>query len=144
MATMIYNCKRCKIGRRVEYPIRVKSVHGASTYYRDAIGDEAPRDGIGKRIVAGVWIERCGGGLPTVYGGDPLGLCPGCGKKMEYSWLVATTRLGVPCDARCTGARGHTCDCSCGGKNHGAGWSVQLGAPLASVIRGAAVSVVTS
>lgn len=27
----------------------------------------------------------------------------------------------VKCDARCTGARGHNCECQCGGKNHGAG-----------------------
>jgi hypothetical protein len=25
------------------------------------------------------------------------------------------------CDARCTNAKGHNCECSCGGKNHGAG-----------------------
>jgi hypothetical protein len=24
------------------------------------------------------------------------------------------------CDPRCTGATGHTCECSCGGENHGA------------------------
>ena len=23
------------------------------------------------------------------------------------------------CDARCMGAKGHNCECSCGGKNHG-------------------------
>jgi hypothetical protein len=27
----------------------------------------------------------------------------------------------VPCNARCTGARGPNCECQCGGKNHGAG-----------------------
>lgn len=26
----------------------------------------------------------------------------------------------IMCDARCEGATGHTCECSCGGKNHGA------------------------
>lgn len=25
------------------------------------------------------------------------------------------------CDARCQHAKGHKCECSCGGKNHGAG-----------------------
>lgn len=25
------------------------------------------------------------------------------------------------CDARCVNAKGHSCECSCGGKNHGAG-----------------------
>lgn len=27
-----------------------------------------------------------------------------------------------PCDARCTNAKGHLCECSCGGKNHGKSW----------------------
>jgi hypothetical protein len=27
------------------------------------------------------------------------------------------------CDARCRYAKGHSCECSCGGKNHGAGGS---------------------
>lgn len=27
---------------------------------------------------------------------------------------------GVKCDRRCTGARGHDCECSCAGSNHGA------------------------
>ena len=25
------------------------------------------------------------------------------------------------CDARCLNAKGHNCECACGGKNHGAG-----------------------
>lgn len=27
----------------------------------------------------------------------------------------------TPCDERCTEAKGHKCECSCGGRNHGAG-----------------------
>lgn len=30
-------------------------------------------------------------------------------------------RPEIPCDARCTEAKGHRCECSCGGKNHGSG-----------------------
>lgn len=26
------------------------------------------------------------------------------------------------CDVRCTHAKGHKCECSCGGKNHGSAW----------------------
>lgn len=26
------------------------------------------------------------------------------------------------CDSRCTGAIGHSCDCQCGGVNHGSAW----------------------
>lgn len=32
----------------------------------------------------------------------------------------------IKCDARCQNAKGHKCECSCGGKNHGAGISVRL------------------
>jgi hypothetical protein len=38
---------------------------------------------------------------------------------MDYGQLKATMRPECPCDGRCTGARGHSCDCSCGGANHG-------------------------
>ena len=117
MVTFIYNCKRCKRGRRVEYPIRTASIwtrDGRARFFRDDHG---------KQIPAGVWIDSCGGGKPTVYGGDPLGVCDSCGHAMTFSSLVARVQADVPCDARCTGARGHSCDCSCGGKNHGIAWA---------------------
>lgn len=49
-----------------------------------------------------------------------------CGGTLRF--LGRTTPLGYglfkveqrcPCDARCTGATGPNCDCSCGGTNHG-------------------------
>lgn len=109
----LYNCGRCKRGRRVVY-------HRDGSKFRPQIERV---DADGKRIPAGVWVERAGGGHPTVYGGDPLGVCDGCGKAMEYGQLQAFSAPDVKCDARCTGARGFQCSCSCNGKNHGAGWS---------------------
>jgi hypothetical protein len=108
MATVIYNCKNCKHGKRVEYPIE----RGKGYFYRaDSTGIERP---------AGVWIDACGGGRPTVYGGDvEMGICLTCGKMMSFGQLKAHLRPEVKCNAICTGARGHVCDCSCGGKNHG-------------------------
>ena len=32
------------------------------------------------------------------------------------------------CDARCLNATGHNCECSCGGKNHGAGNNMGMAA----------------
>ncbi len=110
---VIYNCKRCKVGRRVEYAVHRPRLSGSAWFREEG----------GKLVPPGVWIESCGGGRPPVYGGDPLGRCPSCGRKMVYGALMARVSANVPCDARCTGARGHTCDCSCGGKNHGAGWA---------------------
>ncbi len=52
--------------------------------------------------------------------GRAIVACRGCG---EARWaLPVNGKLveGKKCDARCTGAKGHNCECSCGGKNHGA------------------------
>jgi len=108
MATVIYNCKGCKHGKRVEYPVE----QGRGYFYRvDLNGQMQP---------AGVWIDACGGGRPTVYGGDvEMGICSTCHKMMTFGQLKASYRADVKCSGICTGARGHTCGCSCGGKNHG-------------------------
>ena len=34
--------------------------------------------------------------------------------------IVGHYNASVKCNARCTGATGHLCECSCGGVNHGA------------------------
>lgn len=108
MATVIYNCKRCKTGKRVEYPIQ----KGNGYFYRE--------DSKGQLQPVGVWINAIGGGRPTVYGGDvEMGICHTCNKMMSFGQLKATYRPEVKCNGICTGARGHVCDCSCGGKNHG-------------------------
>lgn len=107
----IYNCKRCKVARSVDYPDG-DNKRGWSR--RDAAGQYYP---------AGIYISRCGGGQPTIYGGDTeSGLCPSCGKMMDYGPVNGTFNPDHKCDARCTGARGHNCDCSCGGANHGIAW----------------------
>lgn len=107
MAVVIYNCKGCKKGKRVEYPIEGQRGY----FYREADG---------QRIPAGVWIQACGGGKPTVYGGDiENGVCTTCSRMKTFGVLKAYLRPEHKCDARCTGARGHNCECSCGGANHG-------------------------
>ncbi len=108
MATYIYNCKRCRRGRRVEYPLG-SAKRGFSRM--DASGSVLP---------GGIWIQACGGGPPTIYGGDlENGICSDCQKMMSFGELKAIFRPDHKCDARCTSARGHHCECSCGGANHG-------------------------
>jgi hypothetical protein len=52
---------------------------------------------------------------------DFSGTCPACGsvhqaeRKIERPGHVSNHK----CDARCEGATGHRCECSCGGRNHG-------------------------
>jgi hypothetical protein len=45
------------------------------------------------------------------------------GRKMNATRAIERKRNPSMhrCDARCMNARGHLCECSCGGKNHGAG-----------------------
>lgn len=48
----------------------------------------------------------------------PLFRCA-CGGIKQPNPIKAEHRADVPCDARCTHAKGFVCSCSCGGKNHG-------------------------
>jgi hypothetical protein len=56
---------------------------------------------------------------------DSFGLYAGVAKNSEE--LMPVTRIVEyqknpslhKCDARCRSAKGHSCECSCGGKNHG-------------------------
>jgi hypothetical protein len=109
--TVIYNCTRCKQGRRVEYPL-----HDQYGDYR--LSSE------GRRIDPGVYVRAIGGGKPTVYGGDTeMGFCQTCRRAMAHGKLVGHVDPSHKCDARCTSARGHNCECQCGGVNHGAAWA---------------------
>jgi hypothetical protein len=46
--------------------------------------------------------------------------CPTCGRIVKLSHVLGATSP-KECDARCMNAVGPSCDCSCGGANHGAG-----------------------
>lgn len=46
----------------------------------------------------------------------PAVMC--CGSEMGAKILKGTT-TDHRCGAKCTGSKGHVCECSCGGKNHG-------------------------
>jgi len=109
---VIYNCKRCKVARRVEYPINPRK------------GYFMRQDSNGKMVDSSVWIESCGGGYPTEYGGDTeMGICPNCHKLMKPGILSGHVAPEHVCDARCMGSRGPNCECSCGGANHGKSWA---------------------
>ena len=71
----------------------------------------------------------CKGGLIEFVEKTP---CPKCARVPSYGYPhfimgeVIGQRIGwhvseSPCDGRCTGAKGPTCDCPCGGINHGTG-----------------------
>lgn len=45
----------------------------------------------------------------------------GTQREVGAETMEGTLKLTVPCDERCTEARGRKCECSCGGSNHGKG-----------------------
>lgn len=46
-----------------------------------------------------------------------------CGRELHFRDVKGTYRADKECNAKCTGSIGHVCECKCGGKNHGAGFS---------------------
>jgi len=104
MATVIYNCKRCKLGKRVDYSAGREKSGQYSWPFR--------LDDAGRRVFPGA--NQTGNGDGT---------CPGCSKEMAWNYLKAVLVVEHKCDARCSEARGHSCECACGGKNHGKGWA---------------------
>lgn len=51
--------------------------------------------------------------------------CPKCGHKApKYAVVKGRYNPDHRCDPRCENAVGPSCDCSCGGKNHGRGYLV--------------------
>jgi hypothetical protein len=60
---------------------------------------------------------------------QPIGVKPVWdGARWVYDYRPVTRKIEFKsypsmhvCDARCMNARGRSCECSCGGKNHGAG-----------------------
>lgn len=100
MSTVIYNCKKCKVGKRVAYSDGRERSGQYSWPFRLVDG---------RRVFPGKGGDDC--------------KCPGCGKEMSWNYLKAVLVVEHKCDARCTHARGGNCECSCGGANHGKGWA---------------------
>ncbi len=50
------------------------------------------------------------------------GQCPDCGQMVPVEAIHGVVTAAV-CDARCEGATGKKCECSCGGRNHGGAWT---------------------
>lgn len=118
----LYSCKRCKTGVRMDYPIKLRP----GCYYRQT------ENGL---IGAGIWVNATYPDGRRDYAGDMIGLCSGCKRMMTFGPLKGILNNAVPCDARCTNARGHNCECSCGGENHGKLWG--LGAALSPILKAA-------
>lgn len=49
-----------------------------------------------------------------------------CGRRVSRVSVRGVFRPSHKCDARCLNSKGGTCECACGGKNHGAGYSAEV------------------
>lgn len=47
--------------------------------------------------------------------------CPACDGVRVTENAVKGIQTDKKCDSRCTHAKGHNCECACGGANHGSG-----------------------
>ncbi len=54
-------------------------------------------------------------------GYDCVVTCKACGAQSVARPVLGRIVKAKKCDARCLASTGHNCECSCGGKNHGAG-----------------------
>lgn len=50
-------------------------------------------------------------------------LCRGCNRPKIAQAVVGKVSKVHTCGARCLASHGPSCECSCGGKNHGAGYA---------------------
>lgn len=101
MATVIYNCKHCKRGKRVEYNA---GWEGNARVKRGPLRLDAN----GRRVFPGASNQ-----------GEADNRCDHCYRAMSWHYLRAFANTSTPCNDKCITSRTHICNCSCGGKNHG-------------------------
>jgi len=107
MISRIGKCRACKQTSRRDYtltrPVSVGS-HANGGMYRRTINQAG-------RMLPNQWLPA-----------SEDGWCPSCGERAWSAQRIEGFKVDtVPCDSRCTEAKGHKCDCSCGGANHGKG-----------------------
>ena len=103
---LIHKCKKCRTIVRTTCTMEAKSIDNEHPeWYLRKVRSY-------RRINGGNWCESHYCPLPSV-------ACPGCGQKISGKPIEGRYKSDHPCDARCTGATGHSCECSCGGANHG-------------------------
>jgi hypothetical protein len=72
-------------------------------------------------MVTSKWSIAAGGKKVSTY--QTMVGTPITGEKCimpATRWIHYSNKPSLhKCDARCMGAKGHNCECSCGGKNHG-------------------------
>lgn len=96
----IFNCKECKHTEAREYNLLRTEMYGPERMYERRIYGRINEYGREVRVA------------------NDFLACPTCQKLMKMA-VVQGFKTDHVCDVRCTGAKGHKCECSCGGANHG-------------------------
>ena len=103
---VMYRCKACKRSVRTTVTVEYKSIDNEHPeHYLRHVRSY-------RRVAGGRWQEA------HYFRFNPV-KCPGCDKDIYGKAIDGRFKADHPCDARCTGATGHSCECSCGGANHG-------------------------
>jgi hypothetical protein len=66
-------------------------------------------------------VYTCDERQPGVATGDFAVTCPRCNVARTVTQVRGIYNPKIRCNAKCLEARGFSCECSCGGANHGAG-----------------------
>lgn len=69
-----------------------------------------------------LFIDR--NGESGVYGELAM-RCRACDKANKAVAVRGKYVPSIACNAKCLSSKSAVCECSCGGKNHGAGWSAR-------------------
>ncbi|MDE2020283.1 MAG: hypothetical protein KGJ13_08115 [Patescibacteria group bacterium] len=94
---MIYRCKRCE----------KNGMPNAIRYIEYTVGQHG-----------NLWIPE----RPKHWQSDDY-TCPNCGRFTDGRTIKARLVPEQKCDGRCVNAIGPNCSCSCGGANHGSGYT---------------------
>lgn len=96
----LFNCKGCKHTEAREYSVLRVEHYGPGGMYERR-----------------VWGRVNEFGREVTVSRDFIN-CPACKVAMRMA-VVQGLKTEHVCDDRCTEAKGHKCECSCGGANHG-------------------------
>lgn len=108
---VIFRCKRCKLVRREDITIESETTDNEHPEYYLRQRTSRKREAGGRWQVAHYFqLSRPCNCKPNY---------PGHAPQMIGKAIEGRLKADHPCDARCTGAVGHNCECSCGGANHG-------------------------
>ena len=113
----LLNAKERAMNAKPEFTGYLIKTHGATIRGQAACG------GVTRVFVGPYYYAGYGPDGKTPRNDRETVPCSKCGTVMYLAFfqpIRGVVRADCPCDPRCTGAHGPSCECSCGGANHGA------------------------